>query len=154
MTHHGFSCDAIVTIDTLQIRWTDDGDKDVAVLATMYIAEVPNESSISQRYRNVATVVTYAYRVAGILRGDKQKRNRSHRKSNCKNLKSYGWSSEPNRSQCKLRVQKINSLVFFCYILFFFSSELPLFLFYVTAAWSKFFFSLRKLFFIMQQDMN
>ena len=38
-----------VTIGALQIRWTDDGDKDVANLATMYIAEVPNESSISQR---------------------------------------------------------------------------------------------------------
>ena len=112
----------------------------------------PNSPS-TEYSRSVATV-TYAYSVMGILRGDKQKRNRSHRKSNCKNLKSYGWSSEPNRSQCKLRVQKINSLVFFCYILFFFSSELPLFLFYVTAAWSKFFFSLRKLFFIMQQDLN
>ena len=31
----------------LQIRWTDDGNKDVADLATMYIAEVPNESFIS-----------------------------------------------------------------------------------------------------------
>ena len=40
--------DAFVTIGILQIRWTDDGDKDVAALATMYIAEVPNESSISQ----------------------------------------------------------------------------------------------------------
>ena len=49
-------------------------------------------------------------------------------------LESHGWSSEPNRSQCKLRVQEINSLVF-CYLLFFFSFELPLFLFYVTAAW-------------------
>ena len=36
-----------VTTGILQIRWTDDGDKDVAALATMYIAEVPNESSIS-----------------------------------------------------------------------------------------------------------
>ena len=128
MTHHGFSCDAIVTIDTLQIRWTDDGDKDVAVLATMYIAEVPNESSISQRYRNVATVVTYAYRVAGILRGDKQKRNRSHRKSNCKSssvLESHGWSSESNRSQCKLRVQEMNSLVFFVTFYFCFRLSYP-----------------------------
>ena len=33
-------------------------------------------------------------------------------------LESHGWSSEPNRSQCKLRVQEINSLVF-CYLLFF-----------------------------------
>ena len=40
---------AFVTTSILQIRWTDDGDKDVAALATMYIAEVPNESSISQR---------------------------------------------------------------------------------------------------------
>ena len=35
--------------------------------------------------RSVATV-TYAYRVVGILRDDKQRRNRSHRKSNCKNF--------------------------------------------------------------------
>ena len=27
-------------------------------------------------------------------------------------LESHGWSSEPNRSQCKLRIQEINSLVF------------------------------------------
>ena len=38
-----------VTIGALQIQWTDDGDKDAANLATMYIAEVPNKSSISQR---------------------------------------------------------------------------------------------------------
>ena len=50
-------------------------------------------------------------------------------------LESHGWSSEPNRSQCKLRVQKINSLVFFVTSIFFFSFELPLFLFYVTTAW-------------------
>ena len=37
----------IVTTGILQIRWTGDGDKDVAALATMYIDEVPNESSIS-----------------------------------------------------------------------------------------------------------
>ena len=90
----------------------------------------PNSPS-TEYSRSVATV-TYAYSVMGILRGDKQKRNRSHRKSNCKNLKSYGWSSEPNRSQCKLRVQKINSLVFFCYLNFFFRSSYPFFLFYVT----------------------
>ena len=36
-----------VTTGILQIRWTDDGDRDVAALATMYIAEVPNESSVS-----------------------------------------------------------------------------------------------------------
>ena len=40
---------AVVTTGILQIRWTDDGDRDVAALATMYIAEVPNESSVSQR---------------------------------------------------------------------------------------------------------
>ena len=40
---------AIITTGTLQIWWTVDGDKDVAALATMYFAEVPNESSISQR---------------------------------------------------------------------------------------------------------
>ena len=39
--------DVTVTTGILQIRWTDDGDKDVAALATTYIAEVPNESSIS-----------------------------------------------------------------------------------------------------------
>ena len=33
-------------------------------------------------------------------------------------LESHGWSSEANRSQCKLRVQEIHSFVF-CYILFF-----------------------------------
>ena len=38
---------AVVTIGILQIRWTDDGNKDVAALATMYIAEVPNESPVS-----------------------------------------------------------------------------------------------------------
>ena len=44
--HH---CDASVTTGILYIRWTEDEDKDVAALATMYIAEVPHESSISQR---------------------------------------------------------------------------------------------------------
>ena len=44
-------------------------------------------------------------------------------------LESHGWSSEPNRSQCKLRVQEINSLVF-CYLLFFsFRSSYPFFYF-------------------------
>ena len=38
---------ASVTTGILQIRWTDGGDRDVAALATMYIAEVPNESSVS-----------------------------------------------------------------------------------------------------------
>ena len=36
-----------VTIGILRTRWTDDGDKDVAAVATMYIAEVPKESSMS-----------------------------------------------------------------------------------------------------------
>ena len=36
-----------VTTGILQIRLTDDGDRDVAGLAIMYIAEVPNESSVS-----------------------------------------------------------------------------------------------------------
>ena len=40
---------ASVTTGILQILWTDDGDKDMAALTTMYIAEVPNEPSISQR---------------------------------------------------------------------------------------------------------
>ena len=33
------------------------------------------------------TTVTYAYRVVGILRDDKQRRNRSHRKPNCKSFR-------------------------------------------------------------------
>ena len=41
------SIPASVTTGIFQIRWTDDGDRDVAALATMYIAEVPNESSVS-----------------------------------------------------------------------------------------------------------
>ena len=28
-------------------------------------------------------------------------------------LESHGWSSEQSRSQCKFRIQEINSLVFF-----------------------------------------
>ena len=32
------------------------------------------------------TTVTYAYRVVGILRDDKQRRNRCYRKSNCKSF--------------------------------------------------------------------
>ena len=39
----------------------------------------------TERSRSVATV-TYAYRVVGILRNDKQRRNRSHRKQNCKSF--------------------------------------------------------------------
>ena len=79
------------------------------------------------------TTVTYAYRVVGILRDDKQRRNRSHRKSNCKSF-NLGKSRLELRtkSQCKLRVQEINSLVFFCYLNFFFRSSYPFFLFYVT----------------------
>ena len=34
-------------------------------------------------------------------------------------LESHGWSSEPNRRQCKFRIQEINFLVFFCYLNFF-----------------------------------
>ena len=41
------SIPASVTTGIFQIRWTDDGDRDVAALATMYIAEVPNESPVS-----------------------------------------------------------------------------------------------------------
>ena len=46
-------------------------------------------------------------------------------------LESHGWSSEQNRSQCKFRIQEINSLVFFffCYLNFFFSFEPPAFYF-------------------------
>ena len=59
---------ASVTTGILQIRWTDDGDKDVAALATMYIAKVPNPNGpITECSRSVATV-TYAYRVMGIMR--------------------------------------------------------------------------------------
>ena len=45
-------------------------------------------------------------------------------------LESHGWSSEPNRSQCKLRVQEIKSLVFLLpYFFFSFRSSYPLFYF-------------------------
>ena len=37
-------------------------------------------------YAYSSTCLTYAYRVVGILRDDKQRRNRSHRKSNCKSF--------------------------------------------------------------------
>ena len=50
--------------------------------------------------RSVATA-TYAYRVVGILRGDKQKRNRSHRKSNCKSF-SLGKSQLEVRTKSQL----------------------------------------------------
>ena len=46
-------------------------------------------------------------------------------------LESHGWSSEPNRSQCKLRVQEINSLVFLLPLIFLLVRATP-FLFYVT----------------------
>ena len=35
-------------------------------------------------------------------------------------LESHGWSTEPNRSQCKFRVQEINSFVFLFLLLNFF----------------------------------
>ena len=44
----------------------------------------PNDPS-TECSRSVA-MVTYAYRVVRILRNDKQRRNRSHRKSNCKSF--------------------------------------------------------------------
>ena len=50
-------------------------------------------------------------------------------------LESHGWSSEQNRSQCKFRIQEINSLVFFCYLNFFLFVRASCFLFYVTPAW-------------------
>ena len=46
-------------------------------------------------------------------------------------LESHSWSSEQNRSQCKFRIQEINSLVFFFFVtlIFFFSFEPPVFYF-------------------------
>ena len=44
-------------------------------------------------------------------------------------LESHGCSSEQNRSQCKFRIQEINSLVFFVTLIFFFSFEPPAFYF-------------------------
>ena len=44
----------------------------------------PNGPSI-ECSRSVATI-PYAYRIVGILRGDKQRRSRSARKSNCKSF--------------------------------------------------------------------
>ena len=44
-------------------------------------------------------------------------------------LESHGWSSEPNRSQCKLRVQEIKSLVFLLpYFFFLFVRAIPFFI--------------------------
>ena len=40
------------------------------------------------------TTVTYAYRVVGILRDDKQRRNRCYRKSNCKSFSLGKWRLE------------------------------------------------------------
>ena len=84
--------------------------------------------------RSVATVM-YAYRVVGILRGDKQKRNRSYRKSNCKSF-SLGKSRLELRTKSQSVQTRNKFSCFFCYILSFFSFELPLFLFYVTVSWS------------------
>ena len=49
-------------------------------------------------------------------------------------LESHGWSSEQNRSQCKFRIQEINSLVFFVTQFFFLLFRVTPFLFYVTRA--------------------
>ena len=43
-------------------------------------------------------------------------------------LESHGWSSEPNRSQCKLRVQEINSLVFLLPFIFLLVRATPFFI--------------------------
>ena len=50
-------------------------------------------------------------------------------------LESHGWSLEPNRSQCKFRIQEINSLVFFVTQFFFLLVRATPFLFYVTPSW-------------------
>ena len=81
----------------------------------------PNGSS-TECSRSVATV-TYACRVVGILRDDKQRRNTFHRKSNCKSFslgKSRLEHRTKSRSQCKFRVQEINSFVFLFLLLNFF----------------------------------
>ena len=44
-------------------------------------------------------------------------------------LESHGWSSKPNRSQCKLKVREINSLVFF--VTFYFSFRLSYSFFFI-----------------------
>ena len=44
-------------------------------------------------------------------------------------LESHGWSSEQNRSQCKFRIQEINSLVFFFFVTLIFSFRLSPLLF-------------------------
>ena len=43
-------------------------------------------------------------------------------------LESHGWSSEPNRSHCKLRVQEINSLVFLLPFIFLLVRATPFFI--------------------------
>ena len=96
-----------------------------------------NNGPSTECSRSVARV-TYAYRVVGILRGDKQKRNRSYRKSNCKSF-SLGKSRLELRTKSQsVQTQSTRNKFscFFCYILSFFSFELPLFLFYVTVSWS------------------
>ena len=43
-------------------------------------------------------------------------------------LESHGWNSEPNRSQCKLRVQEINSLLYFSTFYFSLRLSYPFFI--------------------------
>ena len=43
-------------------------------------------------------------------------------------LESHGWSSEPNRRQCKFRVKEINSLVFLLLNFFSFGSSYRFFI--------------------------
>ena len=86
-----------VTIVILRIRWTDDGDKDVAALATCISpkclkSHLCPDGPSTECSRSVATF-TYAYRVVGILGNDKQRINRCQRKSNCKSF-SLEQSSE------------------------------------------------------------
>ena len=78
--------------------------------------------------RSVATV-TYAYRIVGILRDDKQRRNRSHRKSNCKRS-SLGKSRLELRTKSQSVYTQSTRNKFSCFLLpsfSFFSFELPLF---------------------------
>ena len=78
------------------------------------------------------TTVTYAYRVVGILRDDKQRRNRCHQKSNCKSF-SLGKSRLELRTKSQsVYIQNTRnkfSCFFFCYLNFFFSFEPPVFYF-------------------------
>ena len=82
--------------------------------------------------RSVATV-TYAYSVMGILRVTNKKETDPTESQivRASVLESHGWSSEPNRSQCKLRIQEINSPVFLLHFIFLFVRDTP-FLYYVT----------------------